>query len=272
MKQEDIKILQNIQLELLEEVHRICEKHNITYYMIAGTLLGAVRHKGVIPWDVDIDVAMMRNDYEKFKDVCVKEESKIFNYYDYTSIKNFNHPHAMVCKKNSSISFKYDKYNPKYKRLGIHLDIFPIDNAPNEIILREKQEQKLLKLRKLKQYRVPYSYSTLSWKRRAHYIVSALLSWISIQKINYKEQKQMQLYNSKNTTHVCSMASKYEYKKECMPKEIYGKPVLLEFSGKKFYAPEKYIDYLELIYGDYMKIPSREHQEKMLEVITDFNI
>lgn len=272
MKQEEITKLQNVQLELLEEVHRICEKYNIKYYMIAGTLLGAVRHKGFIPWDIDIDIAMYREDYLKFKSVCGKEKSNVFDYFDYTVIKKYNHPHAMVCKKNTEIVFKYDRFNTRHKCHGIHLDIFPLDNAPEKELLKEKQRNKLYRIRRLKQFRVPYTYSKNKWKRRIHYLISDLLIWIPIDKINHYEQKIMQTYNNEEAEYTCSMASKYEYKKECLLKEIYGEPVLLEFCGKEYYAPQKYKEYLRLIYGEYMKLPPIEEQKAILDVVVDYKL
>lgn len=262
LTQQEHEKLQNVQLELMDEIHRICEKYQITYYMIAGTLIGAVRHKGFIPWDIDMDIAMMRDDYEKFKIACESENSDQYIYMDYLAAKNYTSPHALFGKKNTHVRFKLDRCNPERECNEIAIDIFPLDNAPDDLAYRKKQAQRLLNLRKFKAYRLPYSYSLHQWKRTAHYIISAILSFVSVKKLNRYEQRVMQWHRNENTACVCSMASQYAYQKQCMPREFYGKPVLLEFEGRRYYAPKRYEDCLSHLYGDYMKLPSAQQQQE----------
>lgn len=268
MTQEELRKVGLIQLEIMDEVHRICEKHGITYYMIAGTLLGAVRHGGFIPWDLDIDIGMPREAYERFKTVCRTELDERYVYLDHTSHPNYFRPHALVARKDTRLHIKYDHVNPKTMDLGVYLDVFPLDNAPDDETLRQKQAQALRRVRKFKEYRLPYSYSFKKWKRYAHYAVSGLLSWVSVEQINVYQQKLMQKYRQSQTACICSMASQYAYAKQCMPRDIYGTPVLLEFEGRKYYAPEKYTEYLTRLYGDYMQLPPDEKRQANLEVFT----
>ena len=157
MTQEELRKIGLLQLEILNEVHRVCEEHHIAYYMIGGTLLGAVRHKGFIPWDLDIDIAMPREDYERFKQVAQEQMDEKYTYIDHENCRNHIRPHALVIRNDTRIHFKYDSVNPKLHDLGIYLDIFPLDNAPDDERLRKKQAKKLKNIRKLKEYRTPYS-------------------------------------------------------------------------------------------------------------------
>lgn len=263
---EELRKIGQIQLEIMDEVHRICVEENITYYMIAGTLLGAVRHKGFIPWDLDIDIGMPREDYERFKTVCETRLKHPYAYLDYTSSRVFFRPHALITREDTKIDLKYDCVNPKLFNLGIYIDIFPLDNAPDDPQLRNAQAEQLKKFRKLKDRRIPYCYSFNRWKRYAHYAASAALAFISVRKLNQHQQDVMQKYRNEPTRCLCSMGSQYAYTKQCMDREIYGSPVLLEFEGRQYYAPQRYTQYLTHLYGDYMQLPPEEKRKANLEV------
>lgn len=265
---EELRKIGHVQLDIMDEIHRICETEKITYYIIAGTLLGAVRHGGFIPWDLDIDIGMQREDYERFKEACAKHLSAPYAYLDHENCRCFPRPHALISRTDTQVVVKYDLKNPMLMNLGIYVDVFPLDNAPDDLSLRKKQAKALLKIRKFKSYRIPYSYSRKTWKRYAHYLVSFLLSWIPVRVVNWYQQNQMKKYRFKNSTHICSMASQYAYEKQCMPREIYGTPVLLEFEGRKYYAPEKYKEYLRRLYGNYMQLPPEEKRQANLSYYT----
>lgn len=268
MTLEELKKIGTIQLDIMDQVHAICEREKITYYMIGGTLLGAVRHGGFIPWDLDIDIGMPRKDYERFKAACSAQLHAPYAYLDHTNCRIFFRPHALISRTDTKITIKHDHLNPKLLNLGIYIDIFPLDNAPDDPQLREKQAKLLLKLRKLKDIRIPYSYSHTTWKRYAHYVVSGLLFWLPVHTINQYQQKQMKKYSHQKTKCLCSMGSQYAYAKQCMDREIYGEPVLLTFEGRQYYAPAKYVEYLTQLYGDYMQLPPVEKRNANLEIFT----
>lgn len=268
MTQEELRQIGLLQLDILDQVHRICQKHNLVYYMIGGTLLGAVRHKGFIPWDLDIDIAMPREDYDRFKEVCQTEMVGPYRYMDYQSHRNYIRPHALVVRSDTKIHLKYDRVNPQMFDLGVYIDVFPLDNAPDNEKDRECHAKKLKRLRWFKDLRIPYCYSYKTWRRFIHRSISFLVSWIPLKVINRHQQKLMQKYHTEQTKCICSMASHYSYRRQCMPREIYGTPVLLEFEGRQYYAPREYTQYLIRLYGDYMRLPPPEKRQANLDIFT----
>lgn len=264
MVDKDILInLQNKQLEVMDELHKICVSNSIEYYIIGGTLLGSVRHRGFIPWDVDIDVAMTRCNYEKFKEICNSKCSSFF-FINYEKDPSCHTNHGFFCKKYTSVESVGG--GSKY---GVFVDIFPLDNAPSDKRLQKKQAREI----KLNQKIIRYIIQSFQKSGKYAYLkffpklCMRLFSNIyTIQMINKKLDKIMMEYDIIKTPFLCSMCSHYSYEKQCMPKEVYGKPELVDFENRRYFAPAMRDTYLQKIYGDYMKIPSKEEQEKYLEL------
>ena len=126
----ELKKLQNIEFEILLEFDRICKKHNIMYQLFAGTLLGAIRHRGFIPWDDDIDVCLLRKDYNVFIDVCRTELDSKYFLQTYETDKHSIWQFAKIRKNNTL--FLEDAVSECDIHHGIFIDIFPFDNVfPN---------------------------------------------------------------------------------------------------------------------------------------------
>lgn len=137
---EKMKKVWNVELNCLEIFKSICEKYNLKYYAINGTLLGAVRHEGFIPWDDDIDVGMPRKDYETFLIVAEKEIMLPYYLQTYKSERSFTMDMAKLRNSNTTGFTKTEALNDTNK--GIFIDIFPIDNVPDDTVVRENDDKK----------------------------------------------------------------------------------------------------------------------------------
>ena len=266
MNSADFKKLQDFQLQIMDELHRICVEQGITYYIIGGTALGAIRHNGFIPWDVDIDIAMARPDYERFAEVCKTELSDRFIYRCFKNTKNYPRPHAMVCIKNTLLYDKNEHLNKGWENYGIYIDIFPLDKAPEDPQEKEVHGAEIEKIKKIRYYKYARRFKKDFKNMVVKRLVSALMFWVNMDKLNVRFDKVSREYEDTDSAYWCSMASGYKYSKQYMPAAVYGKPQLVEFSGRKYYAPEMLEDYLTRIYGDYMKLPPEEARQQNMQL------
>lgn len=133
MGQEDIEIMHQIQLELLQEVDRICRKCGIHYGIVAGTLLGAVRHGGFIPWDKDADIGMVRKEYDKFAKACESHMNhEKFYFQDHRNTKGYRWGYGKVRRKDTILLREGQEHMPYSSGVGI--DIFPLDHVPESYV------------------------------------------------------------------------------------------------------------------------------------------
>lgn len=268
MNVEELRNYQLAQLELLDITDEICEKLNLTYYLIGGTLLGAVRHKGFIPWDADIDIAMPREDYEAFLNYWKENPSASYFYQHYTTEKNHLLPHATLKIKNTKVVMKerLSKYTPQCE--GIYMDIFPLDNPPDSPEQQKKQANKIKQIKGIIELKAGYQYSSTSFcKKMMKKCIQLVLSPFSLKYLNKQLDNCMKKYSVKNGQYLVSMASHYSYTKQLMPAEVYGTPTRILFEDKLFNSPSKVDDYLTRIYKDYMKLPSGDNLYSILDHI-----
>ena len=126
-----LKRLQDLELEMMLKIDEICKRHDLTYYLMGGTLIGAVRHQGFIPWDDDIDLGMPRPDYEKFLQVAPKELGEEFGILTPYDTEGYPFTFAKVINKKMKILYKN---NEKLKKWNIWVDIFPLDSMPKNTL------------------------------------------------------------------------------------------------------------------------------------------
>ena len=140
MIDEELRKVQLVQLEIALEIKRICEEHNIKYFLDSGTLLGAIRHKGFIPWDDDLDIGMEREEYNKFLKVIPDSLGDKFEMQSWENDDHYGHPFIKIRKKNT----KYvEMVCPHQKIQGIFVDVFPYDIFPEDKDQQRKQGRKI---------------------------------------------------------------------------------------------------------------------------------
>ncbi len=266
----DLKKLQAKQLEMMDAIHKACCENNLTYYLIAGSCLGAIRHGGFIPWDVDIDIAMPRKDYEQFFNIADRILPQTLVAHTYLTDEYFEKSHGLVCLKDSVLLTKADMENPQIPKFGIFIDVFPLDKCPDDEKFQMKHKNDYLRVRELRKIKFSRIYSDNNFfQKTIKHILRFLLSPLSVRTINRIQQKVMMRYYDLDPCNLwCSMASKYKYEKQLMPKEYYGTPKMAKFEDREFYIPEAPEKYLAKLYGDYMKLPSKEEQERLLKYFT----
>ena len=249
----DIRPLQLRILRILEAVDKTCREHNLQYYIWAGTMIGAVRHKGFIPWDDDLDIAMPRPDYEQL----------IANCRDWLP-----QPFEMVCAENDPVyplpfakiqdgsTTLIERMHLKYLG-GIYLDVFPIDGVP-EGWLRQKWH-----FAKYEYYkRVLYLLSRDPYKHGhgpSSLIPLLCRKLYSLKEVQGKIRKILMKYDYNAHRLVADFD---DGSKGIMPKTVLGTPTPYEFESTQALGVEHYDTYLSNKYGDYMTIPDGDHQRQ----------
>ncbi len=259
MNTTNLRMLQLAELDLLIELDRICKKYSIKYFLSGGTLLGAVRHKGFIPWDDDIDVIMMREDYELFLKVCNAEINKEYKLYNWDN-DNSPLPFSKL-KINGTELLEESSLNSNVSK-GVYIDIFPFDKVSNNKVKRWFQKIKILSMKKILLVRC--NCKVLIHKNKFEKLIGKILYFIlkiiylpfSTNKIKRMFSKEMIKYNHLTNCKYCiEWGGAYSYKKELKKISYFKEIIYTEFEGVKFPISKQYDLILNEMYGDYMKLP-----------------
>ena len=263
----ELEKLHSCQLLLANEVKRICQKHNIKYFMIAGTLLGAVRHKGFIPWDDDMDFAIMRSEYGRFLEACKTDLGEDFLLQEMFSDKFYGLPMAKLLLKGTTLVERSASKNKAFK--GIYIDVFPYDNIPNDIKLQKKHNKKLYFLKRI--FLAKQHYSIAEKGQLVKSLVYGILKVASLlcsrKFLRTRLENELCKYSDVDTKKVAAIGGAYSYFKESVEKSWFEQTVELPFENTTFSAPKDYIAYLEYFYGDYMTPPPPEKRENRHGVV-----
>lgn len=261
---ETLTNLHTVQLEILEEIIRICKENNINYFFVGGTLLGAIRHNGFIPWDDDIDLGMLRKDYDKFIQIASKNLDKKYYLDCYECNKNYYLPFLKI-KKNNTLFDEEESHLLKNHK-GIFIDIFPFDNIknPNSILLKIRA----ILIRTIIETNF-YKYKIRNLKHCRHPFLTFILS-IFTRKQLMNFQKYL-MTKDRETEYVCCFAGSYPYQKEILKKEDIFPTKEIKFEGNIYQGMNNSHKYLSGIYGDYMKLPPIDKRVNHMPLKIEFN-
>lgn len=253
LTEKEITKLKLVEIEIFDELDRVCRENGLEYFMVGGTLLGAVRHKGFIPWDDDIDVVMFRSDLEKLESLYYEGK---FNDNFFLQTENTDKKYPLMTaklRKNNTV-FLEDCMDDKVEsHCGIFVDIFPMDDISdvNSNLVRNNARRISL-LTTLICENCGYRYGIKPLTKA----FTLLFGLIGVEKLKKKRNQLMTFENNKGFEKNTIYASNYGYVKQCRNKDVYSPHCELEFEGKKYMAPNKYEDFLSQLFGpNYMELP-----------------
>ena len=250
-------------LEILDYVVDICEENNITYFLIYGTALGAYRHKEFIPWDDDLDIAIPRDDYNKFIHILESYDNHNFSIQYEANEKKYYHPFAKVRKKGTV--FIEDISQNMYENNGIYIDIFPLDYIKEKDSLSQKiRSHTITYLKHILRYSAhqgAYKNKRNFWGHVFEHIICIpayiLPKSILLNKLN-------KLCIGKCLKHDAKYIAQYYDRgfRNTMPIDVFFPPRKISFCNKEYNVPNKIEEYLTTAYGtDYMELPPIEERK-----------
>ena len=272
MERELLRKVQLTQLEIAKEIKRVCEENDIRYFLADGSFLGAVRHGGFIPWDDDMDMGMMRSDYEKFCRIAPSKLKPEYCLQTWYTEPNYGLPFGKVVKRNTV--YLENKKSRRLQENGFYVDIFPFDYVPEDPSERAAHARKLLAIYRVKLMKSGYKpwmeNDRIIWKKRVGYLYYQLKSLFVSQK---------ELARAYDALAVSYLDSSVVCEQSALPKPDYYESAWCEeladyiFEGETFKGPKDYDKFLTALYGDYMQLPPEDQRENRHQIVEiDFGV
>lgn len=254
--------LHEVQVEILDEIVRICNKYDLRYSLTGGTCLGAVRHQGFIPWDDDVDIIMPRSDFNKFIEVCPAEENESFFLDYFTTNPDYGRAFAKYCKKNTLF------IEPNGLKQSIYVDIFVQDKVPGVEYTESSPYLKAIHFCDVMTILRREGLKGRDLKTRVLYWLTRM---IPVRCFYRWEIKWMSRFEGTDASYYINYASPYNLIKETIPISEFEPYIQLPFEGKMYNVPRNYDLYLSHIYGDYMTLPPVEKRVTHYPVFISFD-
>lgn len=256
LSHEELRKVQMVQLELLQEVDRICKKCNIHYNIIAGTLLGAIRHGGYIPWDDDADVALLRDEYEKFRTACETElDTTRFYFQDHRNTPGYRWGYGKLRRKGTCFLREHQEHMP-YEQ-GIFIDVFPLDAVPDNYLLRSIKNFECFCVRKVLWSEAGKVADKTAVKRVWFHLLSKIPEkWVfgyyqnMIKKAHKLDSKWVRILMFPTPNKEWGYLRKW-----------YENSTDILFEGIIFQGIAEYDEYLSFKFGNYMELPTEEKRK-----------
>jgi lipopolysaccharide cholinephosphotransferase len=252
----DIKEVQFHLLEGMKYIHEICEDNNINYFLIAGSALGAERHSGFIPWDDDVDVGLIRDDYNRLLEVLKNSKHDKYFLQDNQTESNYFLGYGKLRINDTIYKEKYYKHVDIHQ--GISIDIFPLDNV-GESTFSSKIKYSFIKIIKVLILVKYYNFTKRGVLYAVFFCPLMFLSKRSLLKMTKRLLKSHN--NIKNPFYLMNFFGRYNFDKELINVKGFGIPKLNKFEDISLYVPGNNKNYLTNLYGDYMKLPPMHLRE-----------
>lgn len=257
MKNNEAERLHEMLLSIYVEIKKICDENNLRYFAVGGTCIGAVRHNGIIPWDDDVDIAMPREDYEKFIEIAKEKLPSHLEVFDVTSCLHNENVFAKVHNVNTTCVGK-DNVIYKDRYTGAFVDIMPLDGLPNNKFLRSIHMKKLkfLLIANTK-VRFPYSRCSSFGGKLMYFLMWPVKKLRSPYYIYNKYLKLLKKYKFDESEYFCYAWDKY-MKQFVFKKEWFDGSVTFKFNNTEIPCPIDYDSYMKKEFGNYMELPPIE--------------
>lgn len=264
----ELEALHAVETEILISYIDICKKLNLRYYLIGGTLIGAIRHQGFIPWDDDIDIGMPREDYEIF----LKEAQALLpeHLFVQTIWTDREYLQCFAKIRNSNTTFLETTAAKHNINHGAFIDIFPLDYYPDD----PKAQRRIDKKRSVYTARVSARYARPTRRSPQAFLLTIALRLI-YPSYRYVLKKRDKLFKSIPKSRLLANYGGFDGQREIVPASWYGQGVPVTFEGLQVIAPTQYHEILTHIYGDYMQLPPEEdrvghHYTDVLDLKTPY--
>lgn len=272
--------IQEIELDMYRRVVDICRRHDLRYYALGGTLLGAVRHKGFIPWDDDIDIAIPRPDYDRFVKYAKEELPSHLVPKTYLDEKGDSHPMFICIIKNTRTRIELN-HAAKTEETCVWLDVFPLDAMPTNSLLRMVHKYRLL-YERMKIQLSMYEENVHQHREGRPFYEKAIMrfreatnfgaGWDTYELMCHIE-RTLRKYDFEREGYFVNMFGAYKFR-EMFPKAWFGDGVELPFEDTTIVCPVEYDKVLTQMYGEYMQLPpedQRGQQHCMTVISLDMN-
>lgn len=249
--------LQSVILSIMKDIDLLCRENNIEYFIIGGSAIGAARHKGFIPWDDDLDIMMTDENYRKFETVC---ESKLDSskYFFQKSEIDWHLPFSKIRLLGTNLVEREQDESVEESKRGIYVDVFKLDNAPNN---KFKQKIQYFWGKLYLSYKLSCrSYKSATFKMK---IILALSRVLKIKALREFAKSQISKYNDRDTDYYGFYFGRTRFKTAIISKTIIGTPKYVHFEDTELLAPQQLHEYLTMTFGDYMKLPPIEEQKPL---------
>ena len=249
--------LQSNLVEIMKYFHNICEKNNIRYYVLGGTCLGAVRHKGFIPWDDDIDVGIPRKDYDRLVEIAKKSDNGRYILEAPLENKDFVYSYCKIYDTQTTLT-EHNRYNTNR---GCFLDIFPLDGAGDTYDESISHFKRINTLNNYKSTKVCAISSRRSFsKNLAIFLGRCIPEFVCGWRWAYRKVDRLcRAKEFDSCVYIGNMFGAWR-EREIIERIVFGEPKLYVFESIKVYGPADADKYLTSLYGDYMKLPPKEKQ------------